>query len=64
MNKEELLSKIQELVGEGNLDKAKSFLEENKDQLGEYYDKTKELLHVDEGGVEGLLDKVKGFFGK
>ncbi len=42
-------------------DGAKQFIEENKDQFGEYLEQAKGLLSGSEG-VNGLLDKVKGLF--
>ncbi|WP_313627616.1 hypothetical protein [Enterococcus italicus] len=61
MKKDEIIEKIKELANEGNVEKAKLFLEEHKDSLGDYYDKAKAALESN-SGVKGLLNKVKGFF--
>ncbi|WP_431606191.1 hypothetical protein [Enterococcus rotai] len=56
------MQKVKELIGEGNFEKAKQFLEEHKDNIGEQYEKIKGMIpDVDAGG---LADKVKGFFNK
>lgn len=62
MNPDEIVQKVKELIGEGNFEKAKQFLEEHKDDIGEQYEKIKGMIpDVDAGG---LADKVKGFFKK
>lgn len=63
MNKEELFDKVKGMIGDGKLDEAKGFLEEHKDDLGEYFEKAKDLLgNLD--SADGIMDKVKGLFGK
>ena len=42
MNKDELIKKAKELLNEGNIEKAKVFIEEHKVELGDYYDKARE----------------------
>lgn len=62
MNTDEIVQKVKELIGEGNFEKAKQFLEEHKDEIGEQYEKIKGMIpDVDTGG---FTDKVKGFFKK
>lgn len=61
MKPQEIFEKVQSLVGEGNIDKAKAFIEDNKDNLGEYFDKAKGLLEGNDM-VKGALDSVKGLF--
>lgn len=61
MNPVELFNKVKELVENKDFDGAKQFIEENKDQLGEYLEQAKNLLSGSEG-VNGLLGKVKGLF--
>lgn len=63
MNQNELLEKAKDLIKKGNLDEAKKFIEDNKENLGEYVEKAKGLLDK-AGGVDKVLDKVKGLFGK
>ncbi|OJG75101.1 hypothetical protein RV12_GL001706 [Enterococcus quebecensis] len=62
MNTDEIVQKVKDLIGEGNFEKAKQFLEEHKDEIGEQYEKLKGMIpDIDAGG---LADKVKGFFKK
>ncbi|WP_283678311.1 hypothetical protein [Lentilactobacillus sp. Marseille-Q4993] len=61
MNKDEIIEKIKGLVGDGKMDDAKQFIEDHKDDLGDYYDKAKDMLG---GGADGIVDKIKGIFGK
>lgn len=61
MNKDDIMKKVEDMIGEGNIDKAKSFIEDHKEDLGEYYEKAKELISNNAGDV---IDKVKGIFGK
>lgn len=62
MDAKKIFKQIQQLVKDGNLDKAKTFLEENKDSLGKYYDQAKKLIAGNQG-VNSLMDKVKKLFG-
>ncbi|HJE15940.1 MAG TPA: hypothetical protein K8W17_07670 [Lapidilactobacillus dextrinicus] len=57
MNASELFDKVKDLVSGGNLDDAKSFIEDHKDELGDYLEQAKGLL---DGG--NLLDKAKDLF--
>ncbi|KRM78673.1 hypothetical protein FC84_GL000408 [Lapidilactobacillus dextrinicus DSM 20335] len=57
MNASELFDKVKGLVSGGNLDDAKSFIEDHKDELGDYLEQAKGLL---DGG--DLLDKAKDLF--
>lgn len=57
MNTSELFDKVKDLVSGGNLDDAKSFIEDHKDELGDYLEQAKGLL---DGG--NLLDKAKDLF--
>lgn len=60
MDREELIKKIKELLNEGNLEKAKTFIEDHKEELGDYYDKAKNLLKSDK--LDDLLGQFKKFF--
>ncbi|MGX7205653.1 hypothetical protein [Enterococcus pingfangensis] len=60
MEREELIKKIKELLNEGNLEKAKTFIEDHKEELGDYYDKAKNLLKSDK--LDDLLGQFKKFF--
>lgn len=59
----ELFEQLQTIIKDGDFDKAKTLLEENKDSLGEYFEQAKSLLAGGQG-LDGVLDKVKGLFGK
>lgn len=61
MNPVELFNKVKELIENKDFDGAKQFIEDNKDQLGDYLEQAKKLL-VGSEGANGLLDKVKGLF--
>ncbi|WP_353989829.1 hypothetical protein ABVF11_00330 [Pediococcus argentinicus] len=61
MNAQDALDKIKELISGGNLDDAKQFFEDHKDDLGDYADQAKGLLG---GGADGIMDSVKNLFGK
>lgn len=60
MNKDELIAKVKEMVNEGNLDEAKQFIEDHKDELGNYVEQAKNFLKdID---VDGITDKIKSLF--
>ncbi|TOZ02077.1 hypothetical protein [Leuconostoc pseudomesenteroides] len=61
MNKDEIVEKVKSLMSEGNLDKAKDFIEEHKEDLGENFDKLKGMIG---DNAEGVIGKIKGLFGK
>lgn len=66
MNPTELLEKVKGLIAKGDITAAKDFVNEHKDELGQYLEQAKGLL---EGldlnkGLDGLLDKAKGLLGK
>lgn len=44
MNREELIQKVKDLIGEGNVEKAQQFVEDHKDDLGDYAEKAKDLI--------------------
>ena len=61
MNPMDLLNKVKELIVTKDFATAKSFIEENKDQLGDYFSQAQDLISGSEG-LDGLVDKVKGLF--
>ena len=61
MNPMDLFNKVKELTETKDFDAAKSFIEENKDQLGDYFSQAQDLSSGSEG-LDGLVDKVKGLF--
>lgn len=60
MNQDELIKKAKELLNEGNIEKAKVFIEDHKEDLGEYYEKAKVLLKSEK--FDDLKDQLKKFF--
>lgn len=63
MDAKELFEQLKDIIKTGDFEQAKTLLEENKDNFGEYFEQAKQLLNGSEG-VNGVLDKVKGLFGK
>ena len=61
MNPTELLNQVKELIEKKDFSAAQKFIEDNKDQLGEYFDQAKGLLDG-AGGLDGVINKVKGLF--
>ena len=61
MNPMDLLNKVKELIETKDFDAAKSFIEENKDQFGDYLSQAQDLISGSEG-LDGLVDTVKGLF--
>lgn len=62
MNPNELFDQVKELIEKKDFSAAKKFIDENKDQFGDYLEQAKALLDG-AGGLDGVLDKVKGLFG-
>ena len=61
MNPLDLFNQVKELIEKKDLAAAKTFIEENKDQLGEYLSQAQSLISGTEG-ISNLVDKVKGLF--
>ena len=61
MNPLDLFNQVKELIEKKDLVAAKTFIEENKDQLGEYLNQAQALVSGSEG-LDSLVDKVKGLF--
>ena len=61
MNPMDLFNKVKELIETKDFDAANSFIEENKDQLGDYFSQAQDLISGSEG-LDGLVNKVKGLF--
>ena len=61
MNPLDLFNQVKELIEKKDLAAAKTFVEENKDQLGEYLSHAQSLISGSEG-IGNLVDKVKGLF--
>jgi hypothetical protein len=61
MNPTELFNQVKEMIEKQDFSAAQKFIEDNKDQLGEYFDQAKGLLDG-AGGLDGVINKVKGLF--
>lgn len=61
MNPLDLLNQVKEMIEKKDFDAAKKFVEDNKDNLGDYLEQAKGLVSGNEM-VSGALDKIKGLF--
>ena len=61
MNPVELFNQVKELIEKKDFDAAKKFVEEHKDELGEYLDKAKDLV-ANSKGLNDVINKVKSVF--
>ena len=61
MNPLDLFNQVKELIEKKDLAAAKTFVEANQDQLGEYLSQAQALISGSEG-LDGLVNKVKGLF--
>ncbi|MFC5630553.1 MULTISPECIES: hypothetical protein [Streptococcus] len=63
MNPQDLFNQVKELIEKKDFSAAVNFVNEQKDNLGEYFEQAKTLVEGAQG-ADSLLDKVKGLFGK
>lgn len=61
MNPMDLFNQVNEMIEKKDFDAAKKFVEDNKDNLGDYLEQAKGLVSGNEM-VSGALDKIKGLF--
>ena len=61
MNPMDLFNQVKEMIEKKDFDAAKKFVEDNKDNLGDYLEQAKGLVSGNEM-VSGALDKLKGLF--
>ena len=61
MNPMDLFNQVKEMIEKKDFDAAKKFVEDNKDNLGDYLEQAKWLVSGNEM-VSGALDKIKGLF--
>lgn len=61
MNPMDLFNQVKEMIEKKDFDAAKKFVEDNKDNLGDYLEQAKRLVSGNEM-VSGALDKIKGLF--
>lgn len=51
------------MIAKKDFSEAKTFIEDHKDDLGQYFDKAKALVENSDA-VSGVVDKVKSLFNK
>ena len=61
MNPLDLFNQVKEMIEKKDFDAAKKFVDDNKDNLGDYLEQAKGLVAGNEMG-SGALDKIKGLF--
>ena len=61
MNPMDLFNQVKEMIEKKDFDAAKKFVEDNKDNLGDYLEQATGLVSGNEM-VSGALDKIKGLF--
>ncbi|MFD0705082.1 hypothetical protein ACFQY8_04910 [Alloscardovia venturai] len=63
MDPMQVFTQVKELIEKKDIEGAKKFVEENKDQLGDYLEQAQALLQGNEV-ANNALNAVKGLFGK
>ena len=61
MNPLDLFNQVKEMIEKKDFDAAKKFVDDNKDNHGDYLEQAKGLVSGNEM-VSGALDKIKGLF--
>ena len=61
MNPMDLFNQVKEMIEKKDFDAAKKFVDDNKDNLGDYLEQAKGLVSGNEM-VSAALDKIKGLF--
>ena len=61
MNPMDLFNQVKEMIEKKDFDAAKKFVDDNKDNLGDYLEQAKGLVSGNEM-VSGAVDKIKGLF--
>ena len=61
MNPMDLFNQVKEMIEKKDFDAAKKFVDDNKDNLGDYLEQAKGLVSGNEM-VSGALNKIKGLF--
>ena len=57
----DLFNQVKELIETKDFEAAKTFVAENQEQLGKYFSQAQQLISGLEG-LDGLVEKIKGFF--
>ena len=61
MNPLDLFNQVKEMIEKKDFDAAKKFVDDNKDNLGDYLEQAKALVAGNDL-VSGAVDKIKGLF--
>ena len=61
MNPLDLFNQVKEMIEKKDFDAAKKFIDDNKDNLGDYLEQAKALVAGNDL-VSGAVDKIKGLF--
>ena len=61
MNPLDLFNQVKEMIEKKDFDAAKKFVDDSKDNLGDYLEQAKGIVSGNEM-VSGALDKIKGLF--
>ena len=61
MNPLDLFNQVKEMIEKKDFDAAKKFVDDNKDNLGDYLEQAKGIVSGNEM-VSGALHKIKGLF--
>ena len=61
MNPMDLFNQVKEMIEKKDFDDAKKFIDDNKDNLGDYLEQAKGLVAGNDL-VSGAVDKIKGLF--
>lgn len=61
MNPLDLFNQVKEMIEKKDFDATKKFVDDNKDNLGDYLEQAKGIVSGNEM-VSGALDKIKGLF--
>ena len=61
MNPMDLFNQVKEMIEKKDFNAAKKFIDDNKDNLGDYLEKAKALVAGNDL-VSGAVDKIKGLF--
>lgn len=61
MNPLDLFNQVKEMIEKKDFDAAKKFVDDNKNNLGDYLEQAKGLVSGNEM-ASGALDKIKGLF--
>lgn len=61
MNPMDLFNQVKEMIEKKDFNAAKKFIDDNKDNLGDYLEQAKVLVAGNDL-VSGAVDKIKGLF--